>query len=180
MDRRSFLRSTGAIAGVGLAGCLGGSSPLVDRRVFEFGQYAESGGVRVTTTAVHVFEVVTYVDPDDGTSRTWNPDGDQGIAIAGYRVEKDAFEPVGWPDPADFHLRTELGAVQPRGTVPDGTSVHEIVSPTRARVPPPRLSGADGTIRRDWRNLYLIPSVDPGQLVTTWVAPERPIFWMRP
>lgn len=182
MNRRSWLRAVGGVAISGLAGCASSVSGtgLQDRRLLEFGQYRPYEGIRATTTGVRIYKLVAYEDPTDGSRTVWNPEGDAGIAVAGFVAVKRTFEKISWPSPASFNLRTPAGTFERSEETPDGTSVHDITWPTGARVSTPRMSGGDGFIRRDWESLYLVDSHSPDRVVTAWTTPDPPVHWMRP
>ncbi len=185
MNRRSWLRAVGSVAIGGLAGCgsvsesVSGTGPQ-ERNLLEFGQYAPSEGIRATTTGVRLYELVAYEDPSDGSRTVWNPAGDGGIAVASFVAVKRTFEKVSWPSPARFQLRTSVGTFERREQTPDGTSVYEITWPTAGLVSKPAMSGGEGVIRREWESLFLVDSHSPDRLVTTWVTPNPPYYWMKP
>lgn len=185
MDRRTYLRTVGGLSVAGLAGCASNSPSLSgmgsrDRRFLEFGEFGVRDGMGVTTTRVHVYKLVAAGDPTDGSRTVWNPDGEAGIAVAGFVAEKPTFRKISWPSPASFHLRTTEGVFEARDRLPGGASVHDITWPSGARIPRPEMSGGDGVIRREWVNLYLVESASPDRVVTIWATTDPPYYWLKP
>lgn len=181
MDRRDWLHTIATAGLGGLAGCLSGVSDVIgdptEKRVFEYGESASHGGIRVTTTRVVTFRVVSYRAGPNDERRFWQPREGKRIAIASYRAETDKVDDTVWPAREDFHLVTDAGDLKPRMHTPDGGTVYTIRTPAGREVRRPTDREFEDLVRREWDAVYVTESTVP-QATTKWVGPPDPVFWM--
>ena len=113
MKRREMLRVAGASAGVGLAGCVGGGSDVVETMqrqvsvtpgqgwVTELPDVSDPGGaIQYNVSANQRFDVYFFTSEEsymfydtfvDGGDPAGTPPGDRDVGTAARRLEKDAY-----------------------------------------------------------------------------------------